>query len=562
MTVRRGHAALTLLTAVAALVGCVAFVDPLGPGRLFAGLATGASFAEAPVVAESALADHAEVIRAQLDTFTVDPEARPPLVRAAVVADTHAVRVLELAPGAAADTGKLRRIRAEADTIRRIVTDSIKKRPVYSKLTVYAKRALDSVMVRAARIDSIATALLAAAPPPPPPDTTPPPPPPDTTAPPPLPPTAVCGSLIGWPIPSVATQTALGPPWSDYETKIGTRLDSQWEQYKGNTANLWEVINYYDRAAIEYVWWCRTGDVKHRERARTIAVDYREKFYQPARTDGFAYNTSTFWSMPLGVALHYLDTGDERSRRAVGYSAEWLMNVVYYNDLARTTTIPKPATATESPAGAALPATLAVGVAENRIRARVLEAAVIAHALNAPTGGPGSQQVNTIPGTWAEKATAIVEQIVKAQGADGAFRDVTSGGAAKPFMDGLLNTALILYYQLVTPDPRIVTLIRRQLDYSYTNVWLGTSFAYYEWAYTDPSNPDWSGGRYPAPDLNLLMIHGFAFVCERTGVTSYCDKGRTVFAGGVAGAYLDSPKHLNQNALSAPRAFGVLSGPR
>jgi hypothetical protein len=560
----RPHKITSALLTGGLLFGCVGFAEVVAPRSVFAGLLTGASYSEMTTT-ESAIHSDAEAVRAHLDTFIVDPEVKVPQIRASVVADSHAVRIQVAV--ATTDTLKAKRIRAEADTVRRILTDSIKSRPQWRNLTGYARRAIDSALAHTRRIDSLAATLVVpppvVTPPPPPPDTQP-TPPPDTVVtppPPPPPPTAVCGPLIGWPVPSVATMTALGGVWAEYEQKIATRLDAQWDLYK-SLPNLWEVIDYYDRAAIEYVWWCRTGDVKHRDRARAIAVDYREKFYQPARTDGFAYNTSTYWSMPLGVALHYLDTGDAASLRAVGYSAEWLMNVVYYNDIARTTVIPKPATATESPAGAALPATLTVGVAENRIRARVLEAAVLAHVLNAPTGGPGSQQVNVIPGTWAERATALVEQIVKAQSMDGSFRDVTSGGAAKPFMDGLLNTALILYYDLVTPDPRIVGLIRRQLDYSYVNVWLGSSFGYYEWAYTDPSNPDWSGGRYPAPDLNLLIVHGFAFVCERTGVASYCDKGRAVFAGGVAGAYMDSGKHLNQQALSATRALGTLSGAR
>jgi hypothetical protein len=369
------------------------------------------------------------------------------------------------------------------------------------------------------------------------------------------PPTGIDG-LIGGPLPTVgAVRSWADPMFTRYEDIAAEKFEKHW---LANGAN-WQY-QYYDLARNYYVWWTRTGSVVYRDRARAIAVNYRDGFYQPTRTDGFAFNTSTYWNMPMGVALHFLDTGDELSRKAVGYSAEWLMNVVYYNDMARTTAIPKPGTATSSPAGAALPATLTVGVAENRIRGRCLEAAVLAHAINAPTGGPGSQQVNTIPGTWKEKAAALVEQIIKAQSADGSFRDVTSGGAEKPFMDGLLNDALILYYQLVTPDPRILTLIKRQLDYSWTNVWLGhregsPTFAYYEWSYQDPSNPAWAGGRYPAGDLSLMMVNGFAWLYEQTKDPIYRDRGRHVFRGGVDLAYVDGWKQFIQFLASSFRAL-------
>jgi hypothetical protein len=357
-------------------------------------------------------------------------------------------------------------------------------------------------------------------------------------------------ALIGGP-PSVATVLGWNDPvFTTYEGNLPPRLDTQWTQYGAN----WEMTNYYDRAAIYFVWWARTGKAIYLERANAIALDYREKYLKPS-DPVYGYNNSSFWSMLLGVALHYLATGDEKSRTAVGYAAEWLMNVSYTNDLNRTTTMAKPGTATESPAGAALPATLTVGVAENRIRARVFMAAILSHLLNAPKGGPAASQVNVLAGTWRERAGVILERILAAQSADGAYRDVTSGGAAKPFMDWLLNNALILYHDLIAKDARILPAIKRNLDYNWANTWLGSSFGYYEWAYTDPSNSDWAGGRYAAPDLSLMGVNAFGWVYRQTGNAVYRERGRAVFQGGVTGAYLDSPKHLNQNYESSFRAL-------
>ena len=151
----------------------------------------------------------------------------------------------------------------------------------------------------------------------------------------------------------------------------------------------------------------------------------------------------------------------------------------------------------------------------------------------------------------AEVLTAKValEAILAAQSVDGSYRDEQSGGAEKPFMSGITNDALILYYLLVEPDPRIVTAVRRSVDYNWANTWLGSSHAYYEWAFTHPSDPNWAGTRSPAPDLNMLVVNGYGWLATVTGESVYRERGRAVFKGGAELAYLDSPKHLNQTGL-------------
>jgi hypothetical protein len=165
-----------------------AFADALAPRDGWASVVSGASFSEAAAVEQAIHAD-AEIIRAQLDTFIAEPDVKVPMVRAAVVADSHAVRV-QLAVETT-DTTKAKRIRAEADTIRRVLQDSIIRRPVYQRLTGYARKAIENAMAHAARIDSLAATIVVVPPPPPPPDTTvvvDTTPPPDTVTPPPPPP--------------------------------------------------------------------------------------------------------------------------------------------------------------------------------------------------------------------------------------------------------------------------------------------------------------------------------------------------------------------------------------
>lgn len=551
---RRAASAASVLLAIVTLGGCVFLADALAPRTSFAGVLPGASFTqvtEAELAAHGAIVSEADTVSLELDAFIASPDVKVPMVRAAVVADSHAVRIAGVS--APVDTVKAKRIRAEADTVRRVLNDSIVKRPAYNKLPLYAKRTIDNALKRAARIDSIAATLaVIPTPPPPPPDTQPQPPPP----PPPVDPGAVCGKLIAWPLPTVSQTKALGGFWADYETKIATKLDSQWELYGPN----WETMNYYDRAAIYYVWWCRTGRDEYRTRARAMALDYRTKMLEGTAMP-YTYNVQAHWYMPLGLALHWLDTGDRKSLEAVSYAAEWVGAAHWMPELTKRVTMALPSTArTQSPAGATLPDPIVVGTAENRVRSRILFGFVLSHALNAPHDGPATGfgrggAVGAVPGTWAEKSKFVLDAILSMQYPDGSYRDETSGGAEKPFMDGLLNDALILYYQLVSPDPRILGAIKRNLDYNWANTWLGTSFAYYEWQYCSPVDANWCGGRYQAADLNLMMVNGFAWVYAQTRDVTYRDRGREIFKAGVELAYMDSGKHLNQQGTSSFRAL-------
>jgi hypothetical protein len=321
----------------------------------------------------------------------------------------------------------------------------------------------------------------------------------------------------------------------------------------------WEQANYYDRAAIFYTWWARTGNSKYVERANALALDYRKNYLEKIAMP-YTYNASTYWHMPLGLALHYLVTGDEKSRQAVGYSAEWLSSARTVAALGGKKTMPLPAAArTQAPIGPKLPSVITVGVAENRWRARVLQAMVLAHAIDAPHGGPAKKMVITVPGTWAEKAKAALDLVLAFQNPDGSYRDEQSGGAEKPFMDGLLNDALILYYQFVAPDPRILSAVKRNLDYNWANTWLGSAFAYYEWSYTSPVDPSWAGGRYAAPDLNGLMVNGFGWVYAKTKDVTYRDRGDEIFRT-ISSAYLAGSKHFNQAYSSSYRYLAYRAG--
>jgi hypothetical protein len=444
-------------------------------------------------------------------------------------------------------------LKSSTNNTSKIVTVTEQARDEANRYTLKIKKYGTSTAVPIGIIGKLAEPAL---PPPPPPPPDPEPEPEPTPEPP--PPTDLMTRLLGGPIPSAATVRAWGGMFQQYEDTIASALDSQWEQYKA-LPNLAEMIDYYDRAAVELVWHLRTGAQKHLDRGIAVALSYRRDFLE-SQAMPYTYNASTYWHMPLGLALHYLMTGDEKSRQAVGYSAEWVGALHMVNEMDRRVTMPLPATANESPAFPTFTNPVSVGTAENRWRARVLQAFVLSHAIGAPQNGPATGygkggMVAAVPGTWAEKAKVALEKIFAAQSADGSYRDETSGGAAKPFMDWLLNNALILYHDLVEQDPRILSAVKRNVNYNWANCWLGSSMGYYEYGYTSPVDPNWAGGRYPAPDLSLMGANSFAWVYKMTGDTSYRDRGRLLFQGGVQGAYTGSPKHLNQFAESSFRAL-------
>ena len=345
-----------------------------------------------------------------------------------------------------------------------------------------------------------------------------------------------------------------------YDRAFQQYAEMHWQRQ----GSAWEQANYYDRAAIFYVWWARSGNARYLERANALALDYRKNYVEKTAMP-YTYNVSTYWHMPLGLALHYLVTGDEKSRQAVGYSAEWLSSEPTVAAMGTKKTMPLPAAArTQSPIGRSLPSTITVGIAENRWRARVLQAFVLAHAINAPRTGPATAfgkggMVRVIPGTWAERAKQALDIILAFQNPDGSYRDEQSGGAEKPFMDGLLNDALIMYYQFVSPDPRIISAVKRNLDYNWANTWLGESFAYYEWSYTSPVDPSWAGGRYAAGDLNGLMVGAFGWVYAKTKDVTYRDRGDEIFRT-ITNAYLAGSKQFNQAYASSYRYLAYRAG--
>ncbi|HEU5184776.1 MAG TPA: hypothetical protein VFU01_09430, partial [Gemmatimonadaceae bacterium] len=117
----------------------------------------------------------------------------------------------------------------------------------------------------------------------------------------------VSTGLVGPTVP-VSTTTSWPAVYQTYEQNFRTFADYHWNL---NGATWTE--NYYDRAQIYYAWWLRTAQLEYWRRATALALSYRRDYLEASN-----YNPSAHWSQLEGQELHYLATGDDASRRAVG----------------------------------------------------------------------------------------------------------------------------------------------------------------------------------------------------------------------------------------------------
>jgi len=328
----------------------------------------------------------------------------------------------------------------------------------------------------------------------------------------PPPPTGDAASRVLGVTPSSTEVRSLGGMFSQYEDNFVTFDEQQW----ATNGPRWDLIDYYDRAMIYYAWNRRTGDSKYLSRANAVAVDYRKNYLEAA-----SYLIQPHWSMLDGVAMHYLTTGDEASRTAIGRIGDLFTGLSYRDNIGgRTTT-------------------------DNRVQARYIVALLLSNLIQAPsTGVPAGG----IPGghDWAAELRRALPLILSTQDADGAWRmsDCGDGGprAVHPFTTGLLLDALTRYYDIFEADPRIVTAVKKGADYLWANDWIPASAAF---KYVERVCPA-EGGPSAAPDLNNLIVNGYAWVYKQTGDATYKQRADAIFGGAVAGAWLSPTKQFNQ----------------
>ena len=317
------------------------------------------------------------------------------------------------------------------------------------------------------------------------------------------------GTGLAGPTVTTAATAASDPPGSmvtKYEADFRTYADQHWTQ-NGAT---WESENYYDRAKIYYAWWMRTGDAEFWRRATAMALAYRKDYLEASD-----YKPSAHWLQIEGVELHYLLTGDEASRTAVGRVGDVFTDAYYMNNLGNL-----------------------AGEMDNRIQARTLLAFLTAWKLDAPSKAGA---------VWKSLLPTTLTKILSSQSADGAYRFTGTKnqcGYNKPFMVGLLNDALIKYSAAFSADTRIPGAVQRSVDYMWAKDWNPAARAF---IYLDGPCPDHDEKQAPAPDLNNLIVSGFGWVYQQTKQTAYRDHAEAIFAGGVSQAWLAGSKQFNEN---------------
>jgi len=248
-----------------------------------------------------------------------------------------------------------------------------------------------------------------------------------------------------------------------------------------------------------------------RDSGTTDAYAYRTQYLEPNN-----YTIQPHEAQLEGVALHYLLTGDGKSRYAVArvgaYFAYWWTPVLD---------------------------SVTQQYLEGRIQARTLMSHYLAWMINA---------VGDTPQDWAALMATDVSNILRTQSVDGSYRFYIWNYQHSNYMTGMMHDALIKYYTYVQQDPRIPPAIKLTLDYMWSTQWVASAQAF---KYL--SGIAATGDTTPAPDLNNLIVTGYGWYARYSGDPTYKIRGDSIFTGGVLLSYLTGFKQFNQNYTQSYR---------
>ena len=316
----------------------------------------------------------------------------------------------------------------------------------------------------------------------------------------------VATQLVG-PTLTAAQSNLVSAEARQYETDFLPFADKLW----ATSADTW-TENYYDRAQAYWAQWIRTGNPLYWHRANRQLLSYRRDYLEAN-----AYGTSPHWAQIDGLGLHYWLTGDTLSRYAIQRIVPVFM---YFRD--RT--------------GLALKNS---GDIENRIRARVLMASLWAW------------RTSDTPAVYTADMDKMLGDVLGAIEPDGAYKFTAICNASLHYMDGMLNEALIQYHTHYRQDPRILTNVKANADWMWASQWRPASEAF---TYT-PAACGTIGGAEAVPELNNLIVNGYAWVYAQTGDVSYRTKADAIFAGGVRHSFLYGSKQFTQQYSVGYRYF-------
>ncbi|MCB9640194.1 MAG: hypothetical protein H6727_14965 [Myxococcales bacterium] len=329
----------------------------------------------------------------------------------------------------------------------------------------------------------------------------------------------LCESMVGGPL----IPSGSNPSFQAYDTN----QETYYNQLKGNTdwGNDARLDGYYSTTLTWYLLFLRTGDLEKFSWARREAVHYRdEQIIQTGANAGrMNGRTEPRYLYLRAMELDYLLMGDPKTLQVSELMAEYLYSLhpvdwYHYKKADKRFW-------TERRAAFAMLGLLVYGrfsgKAKYMDRAKELLTKILATQAEWPDGG-------WLHGLYYHDSSECGDQ---------------NAYGGSPFMTGLLFEPLLAAYHWLQ-DPRIVPSIRKAADWLWTKGWQQTGFIYMIGCgneYTDA-----------APDLNLLIAHGYAFLYWADGKKA-ADKQRaqSVFDEGVQNAYLKARKQYNQNYRSS-----------
>jgi hypothetical protein len=312
-----------------------------------------------------------------------------------------------------------------------------------------------------------------------------------------------------------ASQTPAQFEW--YESNFKKYSDLQWDAYGAR----WDAGNSnagYDRAAINYVWWARTGDTTYLNRAHAFAVAYRDNFLVPG---GFA--TSPHWSQMEGLYLDWVVTGDTQSRDAVMRVANVMTAFDPYLDA------------------------LYKDWLDNRIQARVL----VSYWMAEKIAGPGS--------VWTSMIDKAIPRIIASQNADGHWGFLSTCDGSWNFMTGMLTDVLSRMYNQRGDNggnnPAILASLTKSANYLWDTQWRAGDQSFNYGSVVCRTD----GGPTEAPDLNGLILPVFGWLGRTTGDGTWFAKGDAIL-NGMTRADIELYKQFSESYSSSYRYLGYRFG--
>lgn len=357
--------------------------------------------------------------------------------------------------------------------------------------------------------------------------------------------------LIG-PQLTTAQMTALGGQYAAYDPQFSTASDTLHANAAPGLPD-----TYYDAALAHYAAAERIRAANparaavYEARGDALAVYMRNLWIAPQMT-------TVFTAFPMGVAIHYLRTGDAASLTAVKNLARamwyaWGQKAIYHA------------------------ATDMNDYWDQRTIGRAIECFLVAYLFNVSsvsgadinsavfTGTTGSQTITE--GVYMDPSPAwdaIVRQMVKyawnAQQPNGSWLPWTYGYVQANFNAGILLNILLDVDRFLPGIPQLRPMVHSAVNFLATQ-WHPTGFNYASgvvYPNNDHGQPP-EGDTTPAPDLTGLIVSPVAWAAMNGSASVNPALAATIFAQTVTGADVSAGKQFNQAYAKSYRAPSLLS---